>query len=225
MPEMKKTRETHTLLSFIEKPLIKKLVSILPARTTPDTLTLIGLFGSIVTGLGYFLSNYSNCFLWLSSFGLLINWFGDSLDGSLARYRNIERPHYGFFIDHTIDSVSMVLIAVGAGLSPYARFDLVLLALTAYLLMSTLVYINTAASGVFRIAFYGFGPTEIRIFIIIVNTVIFFLGAGQFHFKDFAFTTLDVAAIFLSLILFIFYIVSAVIDGKKLKRKEDNIND
>ncbi len=214
------TRETKTSLSFMEKPLIRRLVTILPECVTPDMLTMVGLLGALLSGLAYYLSNFNAAYLWLSSFGLLVNWFGDSLDGSLARYRNIEKPKYGFFIDHTIDSISMVLITLGAGLSPYARLDLVLLALTGYLLMSTLVYINTAVRGVFRIAFYGFGPTEIRVFIILVNTLIFFLGAGQYTFKGFTFTILDIAAIFLTVVLFVFFVISLIVDGKRIKREE-----
>jgi archaetidylinositol phosphate synthase len=214
-------RITTTFLSFIEKPLLHFLVAHLPRRIKPDHLTLLGLFGSVLTGLGYFLSSYSPYYLWLSSFGLLVNWFGDSLDGSLARYRHIERPVYGFYIDHAIDSMTMVLIGIGAGLSPYARFDCALFALIGYLLVSILVYLNTCVSGVFKISFYGFGPTEIRLFIIIINTVIFFHGAGQFHFRGMDISLLDVAAIFLAIILFAFYILSVFVDGRKLKRMEE----
>jgi phosphatidylglycerophosphate synthase len=218
-------RITQTLLSVIEQPLIRWMVSRLPLWVTPDKLTVLGLFGSILICLGYYLSNFSNMYLWLSSFGFFLNWFGDSLDGSLARYRKIERPKYGFYIDHAMDSVTIVLIGIGAGLSPYARFDLAVLALTAYLLLSILVYLNTHVSGVFKISFYGFGPTEIRVFIVLVNTLIFFWGAGQFTFRGFDITILDVAAIFLSIILFLFFIVSMIVDGHKLKREEQEKHD
>ncbi|MDD4961663.1 MAG: CDP-alcohol phosphatidyltransferase family protein, partial [Candidatus Marinimicrobia bacterium] len=214
-------RITTTLLSFVEKPLLQWLVARLPRRVKPDHLTILGLLGSLMTGLGYYLSSYHNAFLWLSSFGLFVNWFGDSLDGTLARYRKIERPRYGFYIDHAIDTITMVLIGIGAGLSPYARFDIALFALIGYLMMSILVYLNTFVSGVFRISFYGFGPTEIRIFIVLINTIIFFHGAGQFHFRGMEISVLDIAAIFMTAILFIFYIVSVIVDGKKLQREEE----
>ncbi len=90
-------RETTTILSFIEKPALNWLAEKLPPFVTPDFLTVIGIIGSLLTGLGYFLSLYNDYFLWLSSFGLLVNWFGDSLDGTIARFRHIERPKYGFF--------------------------------------------------------------------------------------------------------------------------------
>lgn len=218
-------RITTTLLSFVEKPLLQWLVAHLPRWVKPDHLTVLGLLGSLLTGLGYFLSSYHNAFLWLSSFGLFVNWFGDSLDGTLARYRKIERPRYGFYIDHAIDTITMVLIGIGAGLSPYARFDIALFALIGYLMMSILVYLNTFVSGVFRISFYGFGPTEIRIFIIVINTIIFFHGAGKFYFREMEITVLDVAAIFLTVVLFIFYIVSVIVDGRKLQKEEEKEQD
>lgn len=214
-------RITTTLLTFIEKPLLNFLVARLPRWIKPDLLTMIGLFGSLLTGLGYYLSSHSNYFLWLSSFGLLVNWFGDSLDGTLARYRHIERPIYGFYIDHAIDTITMVLIGIGAGLSPYARFDVALFALIGYLLVSILVYLRACVIRVFKISFYGFGPTEIRIFIIAVNTLIFFHGAGSYRFRGFDYSILDIAAVFLSIVLFIFYIVSVIVDGKKLLRYEE----
>lgn len=214
-------RINSTLLTFIEKPLLNFLVARMPRWVKPDLLTIIGLFGSVLTGLGYFLSTYSNYYLWLSSFGLFVNWFGDSLDGTLARYRHIERPVYGFYIDHSIDTMTMVLIGIGAGLSPYARFDCALFALIGYLLVSILVYLRTCVSKVFKISFYGFGPTEIRIFIVAVNTVIFFHGAGSYQFRGLDISILDIAAIFLTIVLFIFYILAVFVDGRKLKREEE----
>lgn len=213
-------RETTTLLSFIEKPVLKFLASRLPKFITPDFLTITGVVGSFITGLGYYLSLYNDYFLWLASLGLLVNWFGDSLDGTIARFRQIERPKYGFFIDHTLDSISMVVIGIGVGLSPYARFDFVLLALVSYLLISILVYIRTFIIGVFSISYYGFGPTEVRIFIIIVNTLVFYFGAAQFQLLGFDMTILDVAALFFAFVLFMFFIVSVIIDGRKLNLEE-----
>jgi phosphatidylglycerophosphate synthase len=105
-----------------------------------------------------------------------LNWFGDSLDGTLARFRKIERPRYGFFVDHIIDSVSEVLVFVGLGISPYLRFDLALVALVSYLLASIYVYLTTYVDGVFRISYGGLSPTEMRMIAIITNAVVFFNG-------------------------------------------------
>lgn len=214
-------RETTTILSFIEKPALKWLAENLPSYFTPDLLTVIGILGSLITGLGYFLTLYDDNYLWLASFGLLVNWFGDSLDGTVARFRHIERPKYGFFIDHTLDSVSMVLIGIGVGLSPYARFDFVLSALVSYLLMSILVYIKTFVHGVFKISYYGFGPTEVRLFIIIVNVIVYFLGTTVHNVLGFELTIIDIAAGFFSIVLFLFFISSVWIEGKQLKKIDE----
>ncbi|MGC9078634.1 MAG: CDP-alcohol phosphatidyltransferase family protein [Candidatus Kapaibacteriota bacterium] len=210
-------RETKSVLSFIEKPLINWFVARLPKYVTPDTLTAIGVVGAMMTGLGYALTFYNKDFLWLATAGLFINWFGDSLDGSLARYRRIERPKYGFFIDHTLDSISMVLIGVGVGLSPYARLDFVLFALVGYLLMSIFVYIKTMILGVFNIIYFGFGPTEARVFIAIGNTLVYFFGAGEIPFLSEKFTILDIFALFFAFIMLFLFVLSVIVDGKKLK--------
>lgn len=214
-------RETNTLLSYIERPALTWLAEKLPVFVTPDKLTVIGIAGSIITGLGYALTLYSPYYLWLANFGLIINWFGDSLDGTVARFRHIERPRYGFFIDHTLDSVSMVLIGIGVGLSPFARFDIVLLALVSYLLMSILVYIKTFVHGVFKISYFGFGPTEVRLFIILVNVIVFYFGAGSFNIVGFELTFIDLAAVFFTLILFAFFISSVLLEGSQLKRIDE----
>lgn len=213
-------RETTTILSFVEKPLLNFLAARLPNYFTPDILTGIGLIGSFITALGYYLSSYTSYYLWLASLGLIVNWFGDSLDGTVARYRHIEKPKYGFFIDHTLDSLSMVAVGIGVGLSSYARFDLVLLALVAYQLMSILVYVRTFVNGVFKISYYGFGPTEVRVFIILLNTLMFYFGAYEVSYGNQVYTIIDLGAIFLSIILFLMFVLSVVLDGKKLKQEE-----
>ena len=215
-------RETQTILSFIEKPALNWLAKNLPDYFTPDVLTALGLIGSFFTGLGYALSFHSDYYLWLASFGLFVNWFGDSLDGTVARFRHIERPKYGFFIDHTLDSASMVMIGIGVGLSPYARFDFVLLALVSYLLMSILVYIKTFVHGVFKISYFGLGPTEVRLFIVLVNTIVFYFGAGNFFLLGFDVTVLDIAAALFAIVLFIFFFSSILMEGKLLKKIDEN---
>lgn len=164
----------------LERPALRWLAEHLPVWATPDMLTAVGVFGAIVTVAGYIASNYSPWFLWLASFGFVINWFGDSLDGNLARHRHIERPRYGFFIDHTLDAVVEIIIFMGLGLSPYVRFDIALLGCITYLLMSVLVYIRTALVGEFQISYGKLGPTEIRAIAIGLNTLMFIFGPRTF---------------------------------------------
>src|SRR5574339_892610 len=111
-------RVNDILLGPLERPTLKWLAAHMPAWVTPDICTIIGVLGAILTSLSYVLTVLDNNFLWLASLGFVINWFGDSLDGTLARHRRIERPIYGFFLDHTIDAVSGTMIFLGLGITP-----------------------------------------------------------------------------------------------------------
>ena len=117
------TRVQHSWLAMRERALLVWLASRLPSWTKPDHLTALGIFGAFLSGLGFAASNLSTSWLWLVCLGLLMNWFGDSLDGSLARVRKIERPRYGFFVDHASDVVAQAMIFLGLGTSRYIRFD------------------------------------------------------------------------------------------------------
>lgn len=168
------TRVLNSILGSAEKKVLLWLAARMPSWVVPDTLTLLGLFASVLIFLGYAMTYYDKRFLWLASFGFILNWFGDSLDGTLARVRKIERPRYGFFVDHIIDSVAEVMIFIGLGISPFVRFDLALMALIVYMLLSIFVYLGTYVNGVFRISYAGLGPTETRILAIVANTIVFF---------------------------------------------------
>lgn len=170
------SRVNDILLGPLERPALRWLAGKMPSWMTSDVLTMLGVISAAFIMACYYLTNYSPHFLWLASFGFVLHWFADSLDGTLARYRNQERPRYGFFIDHTVDAISETMIAVGIGLSPYVRFDVAMLALVSYLLMSVFVLIKTHVTGVFQISFSKFGPTEVRLVIVAANTVVFFVG-------------------------------------------------
>src|SRR5512147_2001859 len=122
-------RVNDILLGPLERPALQWLAARLPAWVTPDLLTGLGLFASVIIFLAYTATNLDKGFLWLASLGFVLNWFGDSLDGTLARYRKIERPRYGFFVDHIVDAASECMVFLGIGLSPYVRFDLACVAL------------------------------------------------------------------------------------------------
>ena len=169
-------RINDILLGPLERPAIAWLVEHMPAWVTSDHLTFLGLAAAPVIGISYWATNYNEGFLWLASFGFFLNWFGDSLDGNLARYRKTERPKYGYYIDHIVDTISEIIIFLGLGLSKYVNFDLAMLGLIGYLCMTIQVYITTNVRGVFKISYGKLGPTEIRAIAIIANTFIFFVG-------------------------------------------------
>ena len=131
-----------SILNAAEKKALIWLAKRLPGWVTSDMLTFLGVFGAVVCAVGFVLGNYNVKWLWLSSLGLVINWYGDSLDGTLARVRNTQRPVYGFFIDHTLDAVTLCIMCIGAGLSPMLRPDVAMLALAGYLCLSIYTYIG-----------------------------------------------------------------------------------
>jgi phosphatidylglycerophosphate synthase len=172
-------RVLETLTSSAEKRALIWMAERMPAWVTSDMLTYLGIAGSAIMFAGYWLSNQNPAWLWLSTFGLFVNWIGDSTDGTLARVRHTERPKYGFYIDHTADVISEALVFLGLGVSPFVRFDLAALAYIGYLAMSVLVYVRTCVDGVFKISYSRLGPTELRIVLAVVNTLMFFFGAPR----------------------------------------------
>jgi len=219
MKDIKKHRRVNDIfLGPLERPALQWLAAHLPAWVTPNILTYIGLFGSILIAASYTLTNMHIGFLWLANLGFIINWFGDSLDGTLARYRHIERPRYGFFIDHTIDAFSVIMIVLGMGLSPFVRFDLAALAVIGYLLLGNLVYIRTCLVGEFRISYGKLGPTEVRVILILADIIVYFGRNPRFTSQYGTLSFFDWVVIALTFLLFFFSIRSAVQQAQEFAR-------
>jgi archaetidylinositol phosphate synthase len=174
-------RVNDILLGPLERPALKWLSEHMPAWVTPDLMTVTGIIGALVIALGYVLSRFHPAFLWLATLGYVINWFGDSLDGTLARYRHIERPKYGFYIDHVTDLLTEILIILALGLSPYVKFSVASMCCIAYIGMSVLVYIRMNVMGEFKISYGKLGPTEVRVLAILLNTGMYFGGLNTFR--------------------------------------------
>jgi archaetidylinositol phosphate synthase len=164
-------RINDSALGVLERPALAWTAERVPSRIGPDHLTLIGLAGALITAAGYFASRWSIQWLWLASLGTIINWAGDSLDGTLARLRRIERPRYGFFVDHTSDLFAQSLVFLALGLSPCARFDIACLGLIAFLMVFVYSLICVEVRHTLRITYFGFGPTEIRALLIVGNLI------------------------------------------------------
>jgi len=217
-------RVNDILLGPLERPALKWLCARMPAWMTPDILTAIGFFGTLVTAAGYILCFIDRGFLWLASLGLVINWFGDSLDGNLARYRHIERPKYGYFVDHTIDAFSQVIIILGIGLSPYVQFEIACLGLIGYLLLGTVLFNRTHVTGVLVLSQSKLGPTEARALVILTNTLVFFTKNPHFKlpFTFYGIRTIslfDICTLILTFLLFYFAIRMTVIETIKLAKR------
>lgn len=158
-------RSLNGVISAHERGVLEYLAQRVPSWVLPDHLTLLGVLGCVLAAVGLMASHASLHFLWLGLFGLVLNWLGDSLDGTLARVRHIERPRYGFFVDHVSDIASQFLLVLGLGLSPIMRFDIALLALTGYLALSTYTYVKLHVTRSMQLTYFGVGPTEIRVLI------------------------------------------------------------
>lgn len=213
-------RINESLLRPIEKPILQWLSAHMPSWVTPDRLTALGFMGSILIFTGYGLSNRDHAYLWLASFGFVVNWFGDSLDGTLARFRHIERPHYGFFIDHSIDAIETVLVFLGLGLSPYVDYNIASLGLVAYLLCSLLSNLLLNVYGEFRISFASFGPTEFRSIAILLNTIVFFVGNPLIRLPFGVFSLYNLLMIAITILLFSFYFIIMFRESRNLNRMD-----
>ena len=223
MPESKKqaARIQTSILNPLEKKVLVWLAQRMPKWVTSDMLTLVGFFGSIIMATGYALANNDLRWLWLSCFGLLVNWFGDSLDGSLARVRNTQRKTYGFFIDHNVDVINETIMFIGVGCSPLVNMSFAMLALVAYFMLSVYVYIDCHLKGEMRLTYGGLGPTEFRLMLIIVNICFIYIPwlsewkkpVTLFH-NDFMIGLFDYIAVAAALLIFVFYLVSFFRDIK-----------
>lgn len=158
-------REHGSLLAAMEKRLLVAIARRLPDWVTSDQLTLLAFAAMGMAGGGYVLAGRDSRMRWLVVVALAVNWFGDSLDGTVARVRRTERPRYGFYVDHVVDIAGSALLFAGLAASPFMSAPIALSVLVAYLLVSAEVYLATAVHRVFRMSFGGVGPTELRILI------------------------------------------------------------
>jgi archaetidylinositol phosphate synthase len=163
-------REMTFLLADVERPVLVWLAQHIPRRIRSNHLTALGLIGATGAGAAYALTAYHHAWLWVASLMLIVNWFGDSLDGTLARVRRTQRPKYGYYIDHVVDAYSTAVIGLGIGLSPYVYLGLALGIVVVYLAMSINVYLESTVFGVFKISYGRIGPSEVRLILILLNT-------------------------------------------------------
>jgi archaetidylinositol phosphate synthase len=154
-----------------EKQLLIWLANRLPARIHSDHLTGLAALAMVGAALAYAAASHWPGALHLVNLCLLVNWFGDSLDGTVARVRNQQRPRYGFYVDHVLDCAGIAILVLGMAASGLMSLTLALAFLIAYFLVSIEVYLATYCLTTFRMSFLGFGPTELRILLAIGNVV------------------------------------------------------
>ncbi|MGH9683358.1 MAG: CDP-alcohol phosphatidyltransferase family protein [Candidatus Acidiferrales bacterium] len=166
------TRIQESVTSKFERVILLWLAARLPSWINSDHLTLLGFVSMLLAGASYAWARWHPAGLLLATLFLALNWFGDSLDGTLARVRNRQRPRYGFYVDHMIDSFGALFLMGGLAISGFIDWRIAMAMLVAFLLLSIETYLATYTIGVFRLSFARFGPTEIRILLGIGNVVL-----------------------------------------------------
>ena len=207
-------------LAKSERRVLQWLCARMPASITPDRLTAIGMIGATMVFGGYIASNLGHLWLLLSLAGYVVQWFGDSMDGSLARYRKIERPSYGYFIDHSCDGMANLMIVAGIGLSPYVTMNIAMVALAGYLLMSVHTFLAARVMGELRLSYLAMGPTELRLFLILLTIAMMAIEPGG----DRIWTrpALDALVGFIGAALICLFIVQTLLVARTLARVDSN---
>jgi len=173
--DFQSAERTNTgVLAASEKRALIWLAHRMPARVNSDHLTSLGFLSLVAVGLSYWYARYSPAGLLLASAFLILNWFGDSLDGTLARVRHQQRPRYGFYVDHVLDAGGSVFVFAGLALSGYMSERVAVGLLVVYFLLSIELYLATYTLGKFKLSFLAFGPTELRALLIAGNLALLY---------------------------------------------------
>lgn len=221
MDDSKKAKRViDTFTGPWEKRNLPKMAVALPHWVTSDHLTLLGILAALMIAAGYILTWYSRWWLWMSNFGLLVHWYADSLDGTLARVRHREREKYGYFVDHICDAWAALVIFLGLGISPLMDMRVALFMTVSYYLLSIYVHIAAYTEGVFRISYARVGPTEMRIFICAVNIVLVFWNPMVAEVLGVPMTALDVGGVVVAILLIGNTIVCSIRSAIKLDRQD-----
>jgi archaetidylinositol phosphate synthase len=186
-------REKTFLLARPEARVLEWIARRLPSWVMPDHLTALGVLAAVGIAVAYALSGGDSVWLWIASGLLVVHWLGDSLDGTLARVRRTERPKYGYYLDHLVDAIATALIGIGLGLSPHMLLVTGLVIVVAYLVLSINTYLETNTLGVFSLGYGRLGPTEARVGLIVINTLLALDVAPSVSL--FGMTVLDVAVL------------------------------
>jgi len=167
-------RVSTSVLTSSERRCLLWLAPRLPRWINSDHLTMLALLAMLMTGVSYSLARSHPLALVLAVVWLAVNWFGDSLDGTLARVRGHQRPRYGFYVDHVVDCFGVLFLLAGLALSGYMSPLVAMGLLVAYFMLSIEVYLATYCLTVFRLSFWGFGPTELRLVLAIGTLALLF---------------------------------------------------
>jgi phosphatidylglycerophosphate synthase len=214
------SRSNQGWLSTPEQRLIAWIAPRLPRWMSPDFLTALGFLAAVVAFFSYVQASRAPVWLWAVNAALVANWFGDSLDGAIARRRGIERPRYGFFFDQSIDVLSQFLFAVGLGLSGYIRMEVALLGLAAYLTMTVQSLLRAEVSRTFHLASAGFGLTEVRCLFLALNIAFFVKAPVPFELAGWTLGYGDLLGLLWIAANLGLYVVGMIAQLRQLARQE-----
>lgn len=215
-------RIQENMLARSERRLLNWICARMPAWVSPDMLTFVGMAGAFMVFAGYVGSNLGDEWLWLAIAGYGIQWFGDSTDGSLARFRKIERPRYGYFLDHSCDGLATTLVVVGIGLSPYVTLEIALVALAGYLLLSIHAFLSVRVLGELKLSYLNAGPTELRFLLIALTLAMVGFGTGPGVFGKVNGFDLFVGGV--GCVLIILFTIQTWVTARRLAEEEPSRN-
>ncbi len=212
------TRLQHSITAGVEKKILLWMAERTPSSFSPDHLTALGFGAQILAGAAYALAAWNKYFLLLATFFIALNWLGDSLDGTLARFREQQRPRYGFYVDHMVDTFGSVFLMGGVALSGFLHWQVAVGMLIAFLVLSTESYLATYTLGKFRMSYALFGPTEIRILLMIGNVALLRWPRG--HVFGYTFPLFDIGGVIAIAGMLIMAVVATAAHTVQLYREE-----
>lgn len=212
------TRIQDSVTSGPERRALLWLAARMPAAINSDHLTVLGFAAMFLAGCSYAAARWNHWGLLLATVFLAINWFGDSLDGTLARFRDRQRRRYGFYVDHIVDSFGALFLMAGLGASGYVDWRIAAGMLVAFLLLSIETYLASYTLGVFRLSFAKFGPTELRILLSIANIILFFHPSARV--SGLPYRMLDFGGAIAIAAMFVMAAVAAIVHTRQLYLEE-----
>lgn len=219
-PHKDAERQARFLVARFEQWALPRIAARLPRWVMPDHLTALGVVAATWIAYCYMKSNANPNWLYGASLGIVLHWLGDSLDGTLARVRRIQRPRYGFYLDHLTDAYSTTAIGLGLGLSPYMLLSVGFAGVIAYLMLSINVYLETYIFGRFRYGYGSLGPTEARIALLVLNLLAGTLSPLPFRFFGVRMTAFDIGGIVVTFIMLGLLLSRAIGNLRELAREE-----
>jgi archaetidylinositol phosphate synthase len=217
-PFVNAARIQESFTSRIERRFLLWAAARMPAAINSDHLTLLGFLSMFFAGACYAFARWHPAGLLLATAFLALNWFGDSLDGTLARVRDCQRPRYGFYVDHIVDSFGALFLMSGLAASAYIDWRIAMAMLIAFLLLSIESYLATYTLGTFRLSFAKFGPTEIRILLGAGNIALWFHPAAKI--PGYPYRLFDVGGLIAAVLMLVMAVAAAAWHTAALYRLE-----